>query len=94
MNFNFRESVTNVAVELFVAILIAILRSKMILKFFLIFHAIFALKGRNRNSNRDIGSFLEQVNTNESFVEPKFNENCDEVSLEAAYECEAEFKIS
>ena len=66
----------------------------MILKFFLIFHAIFALKGRNQNSNRDIGSFLEQVNTNESFVEPKFNENCDEVSLEAAYECEAEFKIS
>ena len=65
----------------------------MILKVFLIFHAIFAFKGSNRNSNRDIGSFLEQVYTNESFVEPKFNENCDEVSLEAAYECEAEFKI-
>ena len=66
----------------------------MILKFCPIFHAIFAFKGRNKNSGRDIGSFLEQVNSNESFVEPKFSENCDEVSLEAAYECEAEFKIS
>ena len=65
----------------------------MILKFFLIFHAIFAFKGRNNNSKREIGSFLEQVNNNESFVEPKFNEKCDEISLEAAYECEAEFKI-
>ena len=66
----------------------------MILKFFIIFHAIFAFKGRIYNSNRDIGSFLEQVNTNESFVEKKFNENCEEASLEAAFECEAEFKIS
>ena len=64
----------------------------MILKFFLIFHEIFAFKGRH-NSNRDIGSFLEQVYTNESFLEPKFNENCDEASLEAAYECEVEFEI-
>ena len=66
----------------------------MILKFFTIFHAIFAFKRKDQNSNRDIWSFLEQVNTNETFVEPKFNENCDEVSLNAAYECEAEFKIS
>ena len=65
----------------------------MILKFFLISHATFAFKGMNPNSNRDIGSFLEQVNTNESFVGPKFNENCDEASLEVAFECEAEFKI-
>ena len=66
----------------------------MIWKYLLIFHAIFAFKRKDQNSNRDIGSFLEQVNTNETFVEPKFNENCDEVSLDAAYECEAEFKIS
>ena len=65
----------------------------MILKFFLFFHEIFAFKGRHYTSNRDIGSFLEQVYTNESFLEPKFNENCDEASLEAAYECEAEFAI-
>ena len=94
MNFTFLENVKNVVVKLFVGILFAILRPIMILKFFFIFHAIFAFKGRIYDSNRDIGSFLEQVNTNESFVEPKFNENCDEVSLEAAYECEAEFKIS
>ena len=66
----------------------------MILKFCLIFYAIFAFKSRNHISNRDIGCSLKQVNKNESFVEPKFNENCDDVSLEAAYECEAELEIS
>ena len=77
----------------FVRVVFAILRSIMILKFFLIFHEIFAFKGRHYTSNRYIGSFWEQVYMNESFLEPKFNENCDEASLEAAYECEAEFAI-
>ena len=66
----------------------------MILKFFYIFHAIFALNSENQLSKRDSGTFLDHQNKNVSYLEPKFNENCDEISLEAASECEGEFKIS
>ena len=66
----------------------------MILKFFLIFQAIFALKSENQLSIRDSGTFLDHQNKNVSFLEPKFNEKCDEISLEAASECEGEFEIS
>ena len=66
----------------------------MILKFFYIFHAIFALNSENQLSKRDSGTFLDHQNKNVSYLEPKFNENCDEISLEAASECEVEFKTS
>ena len=66
----------------------------MILKFFLIFQALFALKSEKQLLKRDSGTFLEHQNKNASFLEPKFNENCDEISLEAASECEGEFEIS
>ena len=66
----------------------------MILKFFFIFQALFGLKSENQLSKRDSGNFLDHQNKNASFLEPKFNENCDEISLEAASECEGEFKIS
>ena len=66
----------------------------MILKFFYIFHAVFALKSEKQLSKRDSGTFLDHQNKNASFLVPKFNENCNEISLEAASECEGEFKIS
>ena len=60
----------------------------MILKFFSIFHAVFALKSEGQLFKRDSGFFLDHQNKNMSFLEPRFNENCDEASLEAAFECE------
>ena len=75
----------------------------MILKFFYILQALFALKIEKQLLKRDFGtfldhenknaSFLDHENKNASFLEPKFNENCDEISLEAASECEGEFEI-
>ena len=65
----------------------------MILKFFYIFQALFALNSENQLTERDSGTFLDHQNKNASFLEPKFNENCDEISLEAASECEGEFEI-
>ena len=65
----------------------------MILKFFYIFQALFALNSGNQLTERDSGTFLDHQNKNASFLEPKFNENCDEISLEAASECEGEFEI-
>ena len=94
MIFGFGESVANVTPKLFGRFLFVILRSKMILNFFLIFHAVFALNSENQLSKRDSGTFLDHQNKNASFLEPRFNENCDEISLEAASECEGEFKIS
>lgn len=64
----------------------------MILKIFLLFFGIFALKREDRVSKSDLGIFLEDIYKNASFAEPKFNENCDENSLEAARECEVEFE--
>ena len=66
----------------------------MIWNFLLIFHAVFALNSENQLSKRDSGTFLDYQNKNASFLEPKFIENCDEISLEAASECEEQFKIS
>ena len=65
----------------------------MILKFFYILQALFALKIEKQLLKRDFGTFLDHENKNASFLEPKFNENCDEISLEAASECEGEFEI-
>merc|ERR1719284_676793 len=64
----------------------------MILKFFYIFYAVFALKSETQLFKRDSGTFLDHQNKNVSFLEPKFNENCDEISLEAASECENDLK--
>ena len=66
----------------------------MILKFFLIFQVLFALKSEKQLSKRDSWTFLDHRNKNASFFVPKLNENCDEISLEAASECEGEFEIS
>ena len=65
----------------------------MILKFFYIFQALLALNSGNQLTERDSETFLDHQNKNASFLEPKFNENCDEISLEAASECEGEFEI-
>ena len=59
----------------------------MILKFCLVFYGIDALKKENHISNREFETFLDR--RNRSLAGPKFNENCDENSLEAARECEA-----
>ena len=66
----------------------------MILKFFFIFHAVATLKSRKQLFERDSGTFSDHENKTASFLDPKFNENCDDVSLEAATECEGEFEIS
>ena len=62
-----------------------------VLLFFAIF-GIFALKPEGQASSSDLGTFFEGIYKNASFAEPKFNENCDENSLEAARECEVEFE--
>ena len=64
----------------------------MILKSFLLFFGIFALQREDQVLKSDVGTFLELIYKNASFAEPKFNENCDENSLEAARECEVEFE--
>ena len=64
----------------------------MILKIFLLFFGTFALKREDQVSKSDLGSFVEEMYKNASFAKPKFNEDCDENSLEAARECEVEFE--
>ena len=59
----------------------------MILKICLLYNGIFALKNDNQVAIRDFGTFADRRNW--SPAGPKFNENCDEHSLEAAHECEA-----
>ena len=68
----------------------------MILKIFLLLFGIFALKREDQVHlqvlTSDLRTFLEGIYKNVSFAEPKFNENCDENSLEAARECEVKFE--
>ena len=65
----------------------------MILQFFYIVHELVALKSGNKLLKRDSMTFFDLENKNAPFSEPKFNENCDKISLEAASECEEEFEI-
>ena len=64
----------------------------MILKLLLLFVGIFALKRKDQVLTSDLRTLLKGINKNASLAEPKFNENCDENSLEAARECEVEFE--
>ena len=71
--------------------------TKMIFIFLIFFREIFGQNRLNANSGiytPNIFGGMEVSEENFGSVQPRFNASCDEWSLNAALECEAEFAIS